>query len=89
MVVGAVLGGLFLLGTAAEHPWLLVVFAVLGIATGFGVWFVKSAQQRDQQERHEQFQRDMLAQRADYENQLYQEGDPRGVHGRYLPPEDL
>lgn len=31
----------------------------------------------------------MLAQRADREDRLYQQGDPRGVHGQYLPPEFL
>lgn len=89
LIVGAVLGGLFLFGLVAEHPWLLVVFAVLGLVAGFGVWVLRSAQQRDEQQRREQSERDLLAQRAEYEDQLYQSGDPRGVHGRYLPPESL
>ena len=29
----------------------------------------------------------MIASRAEYEDKLYQEGDPRGIHGRYMPPE--
>lgn len=87
MVVAAVLGGLFALGVIAEHPWLIAVLAVVGVVAGFGVWVLKSAQQRDEQHRAEQFRRDMLADRADYEDKLYQEGDPRGVHGRYPPPE--
>ncbi|MDV3130168.1 DUF2510 domain-containing protein [Mycobacterium sp. 21AC1] len=87
LMVAAVFGGLVLLGTASEHPWLFVVFAVLGILAGAGFWALKSAQAREEQQRQEQFQRDMLANRADYEDQLYQEGDPRGTHGRYLPPE--
>lgn len=85
-VVAAVVGGFFLLGLVGQHPWLLAVFAVLGVAAGFGVWLLKSAQRREEQLRAEQFRRDMLAQRADYEDQLYQQGDPRGVHGRYMPP---
>lgn len=89
LMVVAVLGGLFVLGTVAEHPWLIIVLAVLGIVAGFGIWVLKSAQQREEQQRQEQFQRDMIADRADYEDQLYQEGDPRGVHGRYMPPESL
>ncbi|MFA5708756.1 DUF2510 domain-containing protein [Mycolicibacterium sp.] len=87
MVAAAVFGGLVVLGTAAQHPWLFVVLAILGIAGGYGFWALRSAQQREEQQRQEQFRRDMLAERADYEDQLYQEGDPRGVHGRYLPPE--
>lgn len=86
MVLAAVIGGLFLLGLVGQHPWLLVVFGVLGVVAGFGVWLLKSAQRRDEQQRAEQFHRDMLAQRAEYEDQLYQQGDPRGVHGRYMPP---
>jgi hypothetical protein len=86
LVVAAVLGGLFTLGVVAEHPWLIGVLAVVGVAAGFGVWMFKSAQQREEQQRAEQFRRDVLADRADYEDKLYQEGDPRGVHGRYPPP---
>jgi hypothetical protein len=87
MVVAAIFGGLFVLGTAAENPWLIPVLAVLGILAGFGFWAVKSAQQREEQQRQEQFQRDMIAHRAEHEDKLYQDGDPRGVHGRYPPPE--
>lgn len=88
MVVAAVLGGLFVLGTAAEHPWLIAVLAIIGILAGFGFWALKSAQQREERQRQEQFQRDMIADRADYEDRLYQAGDPRGVHGRYMPEYD-
>jgi len=34
MVGAAVFAGLFVLGTAAEHPWVLVVLVILGILTG-------------------------------------------------------
>lgn len=87
LVVAGIFGGLVLLGTAAQHPWLFIVLAILGIAGGYGFWALKSAQQREEQQRREELQRDLLAQRAEYEDQLYQQGDPRGVHGRYLPPE--
>jgi hypothetical protein len=89
IVVAAVVGGLFLLGAANQHPWLYVAMVALGILAGFGFWVLRSADKREEQQRREQFQRDMLAQRADYEDHLYQQGDPRGVHGRYLPPEPL
>lgn len=89
LVVAAVLGGLVVLGVIAEHPWLIAVLAGIGILAGAGVWVLKSAQQREEQQRKEQFHRDLLADRAVYEDRLYQEGDPRGVHGRYPPPESL
>lgn len=87
LIALAVVGGFILLGVVGQHPWLLIVFAVLGLLAGGGFWALKAAQQREEQQRHEQFQRDMLAQRADHEDKLYQQGDPRGVHGQYLPPD--
>lgn len=89
MIVGAVFAGLFVIGTAAEHPWVAVVLAIVGVLAGFGFWLLKSAQQRDEEQRQEQFRRDMIASRAEYEDKLYQEGDPRGIHGRYMPPDSL
>ena len=89
MIVAAVFAGLFVLDTAAEHHWVLVVLVILGILAGFGFWVLKSAQKREEQQRQEQFQRDMIASRAEYEDKLYQEGDGRGIHGRYMPPESL
>lgn len=86
LVVGAIFAGMVVLGTAAEHPWLFIVLAVLGIAAGFGFWTLRSAQQREEQQRREQFERDMIANRADHEDRLYQQGDPRGTHGQYPPP---
>ena len=87
VTVVAVFGGLFLMGLAAQHPWLIVVVVVLGIAAGFGIWALKAAQVRDEQQRREQFQRDMIAGRAEREDRFYQQGDPRGVYGQYLPPD--
>jgi hypothetical protein len=89
LMVAAVVGGLVVLGAATEHPWLFVVLAVLGIMAGFGFWALKSAQAREVQQGQEQFHRDMTAHRAEYEDQLYREGDARGTHGRYVPPEPL
>lgn len=87
LIALAVFGGFFLMGLVAQHPWLLIVLAVIGVLAGAGFWALKAAQQREEQQRAEQFQRDMLAQRADREDRLFQQGDPRGVHGQYLPPE--
>jgi hypothetical protein len=89
MIGAAVFLGLVAIGTAAEHPWVFIVLAVLGILAGFGFWVLKSAQKREEQQRREQFQRDMIANRAEYEDKLYQEGDPRGTFGQYMPPESL
>ncbi|WP_233213587.1 hypothetical protein [Mycobacterium hubeiense] len=61
----------------------------MGVLAGFGFWLLKSAQKREEQQRQEQFHRDMIARRAEYEDRLYQEGDPRGIHGRYMPPDSL
>ena len=87
LIALAMFGGFFLIGLMAQHPWLLIVLAVLGVLAGVGFWALKAAQGREVQQRREQFERDMLAQRADREDRLYQQGDPRGVHGQYLPPE--
>lgn len=87
LAVAAVFGGLFLMGLSAQHPWLIVVLVVLAIAAGAGFWALKAAQVRDEQQRREQFQRDMIAHRAEREDRFYQQGDPRGVYGQYLPPD--
>lgn len=83
-----VLGALLLLGAAAQHPWLLVILGILAVAAGFGFWTLKSAQAREEQQRHEQFQRDMIAGRAEREDWLYNQGDPRGVYGQYPPSQE-
>ena len=82
-----VFGGLVLIDSVAQHPWLLAVFAVIAVLAGAGFWALKAAQRREEEQRREQFQRDLLAQRAEHEDKLYQQGDPRGVHGQHLPPE--
>jgi len=87
LIALAVIGGFFLMGLIAQHPWLLAVLAVIGALAGGGFWALKAAQRREEEQRREQFQRDMLAQRAEHEDKLYLQGDPRGVHGQYLPPD--
>jgi hypothetical protein len=82
LAVGAVFVGLFMLGLVAEHPWLLAIVIPAAVAGG-GLFYMNKQQQiRDEEERK-------LAMRAEYENDLHAGGDPRGTHGRYLPPEDF
>jgi len=85
--VAAVFGGLFLLGLAHEHPWLYVVLIAFAVLSAFAAWTLKSAQAREAELRREQFERDMIANRADREDRFFVEGDPRGTYGRYMPPE--
>lgn len=85
--VAAVFGGLFLLGLAHEHPWLYVVLIAFAVLSAFAAWTLKSAQTRDAELRREQFERDMIANRADREDRFYVQGDPRGTYGGYMPPE--
>ncbi len=53
--VAAVFGGLFLLGTAHEHPRLYGVLIALVVMSLFAVWTLKSTQARDAELRREQF----------------------------------
>ncbi len=86
LIAGGVFFGLVALGIITAHPWLLVVLVPIVGAGGFFFWKYKSAQDRRDQELREQYRRDVLADRADYEDRLYAEGDPRGTYGRYPPP---
>jgi hypothetical protein len=83
LIVAGVIFGLVLLGVITEHPWLLILLVPMVGAGGFFFWKHKSAQGRRDQELREQFRRDVLADRADYEDKLNAEGDPRGTYGRY------
>jgi Protein of unknown function (DUF2510) len=87
LIVAAVFFGLVILGSAAQHPWLLVVLVPMIGAGGFFFWKQKSAQDRKDQELREQYRRDVVADRADYEDKLNAQGDLRGTYGRYPPPE--
>ncbi len=82
----AVFGGLFLLGVGHEHPWLYVMLIVFVVFSAFGAWALKSAQAREAELRREQFERDMIANRAEREDRFYVQGDPRGTYGGYMPP---
>ncbi|OBJ37428.1 hypothetical protein A5630_04635 [Mycolicibacterium mucogenicum] len=85
--VAAVFGGLFLLGTAHQYPWLYGVLIALVVVSLFAAWTLKAAQAREADLRREQFERDMIANRADREDRFYVQGDPRGTYGGYMPPE--
>jgi hypothetical protein len=86
IAVAAVVLGLFLLGVINKHPALLILLVPMAGAGAFFFWKQKSVRDRRDQELHEQYRRDVLAHRADYENQLNAEGDPRGTYGGYPPP---
>jgi Na+/H+ antiporter NhaD/arsenite permease-like protein len=89
MIVGAVFLGQILLGTAAQHPWALVLLFLLAGVGGALFWVHKTAKDREELALREQYRRDVIADRADYENKLYYEGNPTGTYGRYMPPESL
>jgi hypothetical protein len=88
LIVACVVLGWIMLGASVEHPWLLAVLVVMGGVGGLIWWMRKDDQNRARRERDEQVQRDIIAGRADYENKLYYEGDPRGTYGQYMPPPD-
>jgi hypothetical protein len=75
-----------MLGVSLQHPWLLAVLVPMIGFGGLFVWMRKDAEKRARQERDEQVQRDIIAGRAEYEDKLYYQGDPRGTYGRYMPP---
>ncbi len=82
LVVGAIFVGLFMLGVVVENPWLLAILIPSALAGGGLFYMSKQRQNRGAEEQK-------LAMRAEYENDLYAEGDPRGTHGRYLPSEEF
>jgi hypothetical protein len=64
--------------------WLLIGAAVLWIALAYGKYHQK-------QQVAAQHEKDKLSARAEVEDELFQQGDPRGTHGLYppAPEEDL
>jgi hypothetical protein len=82
LAVGGVFVGLFLLGLIAQHPWLLAIFVPAALAGGGFFYTNRQKQIRDAENQK-------MSVRAEYENDLHAEGDPRGTHGRYLPPEEF
>ena len=87
LMVGGVFLGLVVLGAAIQHPLLFIPLFLLAGAGGFFFWKQKTAKEAKELELREQYRRDVVANRADYENRLWHQGDPRGTYGRYLPPE--
>jgi hypothetical protein len=88
IVLGAVVGvffGLVLLGLCVEHPWLLIVMTPGSIAAAMLFW----RHRNNKLQVFERYRRDVVAHRADTENKLSQEGDPRGTYGDFPPPADL
>jgi Protein of unknown function (DUF2510) len=81
LMTGGVALGLVVVG---EHPWLLVPLFLL--AGGVFFWKPKTTKDAKKIELREQYRRDVVADRADYEDELWRDGDPRGTHGRYPPP---
>ena len=79
--------GMVLLGLLIEHPWLLALVSPAFVAAGALFWRHRMAKLQV----FERYRRDVIAHRADSENKLAQEGDPRGTHGDFPPPpeEDL
>jgi hypothetical protein len=86
LIAAAVIGGWIMLGISLQHPWLLIVLVPMVGAGGFFFWKQKSARDRRDQELREQYRRDVLSNRAEYEDRLHYEGDPHGTYGRYMPP---
>ena len=86
MIAGAIFLGMVMLGAAIEHPWLFVLLFLLAGASGAFFWKQKTAKDREELAPREQYRRDVVADRADYEDELWHQDDPRGTYGRYPPP---
>jgi Protein of unknown function (DUF2510) len=86
LIVLAVFGGLILLGAVGQYPWLFIPLLLMAGGGGFFFWKQKTAKEARELELRERELRDAAANRAEYEDQLFHEGDPRGVYGRYPPP---
>jgi hypothetical protein len=86
LIIAGVVLGWFLLSASVMHPWLLAIALPLVAGVGLFVYTTKQREARARRELDEQMQRDIIAGRADYENKLYYEGDPRGTYGKYMPP---
>lgn len=78
-------GAWMALGAICMHPSLLMAVLVLAGVGGGAFWLMKSRQLQGQQGRRMQFERDMMADRAEREDRLFNAGDPRGTYGQYMP----
>ena len=89
LIIGGVILGLVVLGQAAQHPLLFIPLFLLAGAGAVFFWKQKTAKDAKELELREQYRRDVVASRADYEDELWREGDPRGTYGRYPPPPEV
>lgn len=78
-VIGAVLGGLLLLGLVAEHPGALIPLAVLAGVGYLGYRAYERAVERKAEQAR-------IAARADAEHRAFMRGDDSGIYGQYPPP---
>ena len=79
--IAAVFFGLMLLGLTIEHPWLLAV-AIPAVGVG-GVFFWRYRMAKLKV--LEDYRRDVVGHRAEHQDKLVNEGDPRGTYGAYPP----
>jgi hypothetical protein len=86
LIIGGVFLGLVVLGAAIQHPLLFIPLFLLAAAGGAFFWKQKTAKDREELALREQYRRDVVANRADYEDELWHQDDPRGTYGRYPPP---
>ena len=77
-IIGGVFVALFIMGLISETPALLGLFIPLAIIGGGCYFFFQKKAVRDEEAQK-------LAMRAEYENSLQTQGDPRGTHGRFPP----
>ena len=87
-IVGMVLGGiaavffgLVLLGLIIEHPWLLALMIPAAGAGAALFWRYRMAKLKVL----EDYRRDVVGHRAEHQDKLVNEGDPRGTYGAYPP----
>ena len=83
-VLGAIVGvfsGLMLLGLIIEHPWLLALVIPAAGVGGVFFWRYRMAKLKVL----EDYRRDVVGHRAEHQDKLVNEGDPRGTYGAYPP----
>lgn len=78
-VIGAVLGGLILLGLVAQHPVALIPLAVLAGVGYLGYRGYERAVERKAEQAR-------IAARAEAEHRAFMRGDESGIYGQYPPP---
>lgn len=77
-----IFGALLVMGLIIRYWWLILGLAGLGAITyGCVLWWQNRQQRITETRRHHA----ELTARAHYEHQLYLQGDPAGIYGRYHP----